>query len=38
MYYMNHIDFFSVDANVCAQKFLKCTCPSFDLVTPPKNI
>ena len=30
----NRIDFFSIHANVCAQKSLKCTCPGLDPVTP----
>ena len=34
MYYINHTDFFSVYANVCAQKSLKRTFPGFDPVTP----
>ena len=33
-YYINHIDFFSIHANVCAQKSLKRTCAGFDPVTP----
>ena len=34
MYYINDIDFFSINANMCAQKPLKHTCPDFDPVTP----
>ena len=34
MHHVSHIDFFSINANVCAQKSLKCTCPGFDPVTP----
>ena len=33
---VNHIDSFLVHSNVCAQKYLKCTCPSFDPVKPLK--
>ena len=33
MHYINHIDFFPVHANVCAQKSLKCTSPVFNPVT-----
>ena len=32
MYYINYIDFFSIDANLCAQKHLKRTSPGFDSV------
>ena len=38
MYYINPIDFFSIDVNVCAQKSLKPICPGFDLITPPDCI
>ena len=34
MYYINHIDFYSVHANMCAQKSLKRTCPGFDQIMP----
>ena len=34
MYYIHHIDFFSIHTDVCAQKFLKHTSPGFDSVTP----
>ena len=33
MYYINHIDFFSIHVNACAQKSSKRTCPGFDSVT-----
>lgn len=32
--YINHIDFFSIEANVCAQKSLKRTCPGSNPVMP----
>ena len=31
---INHIGFFSIYDNVCAQKSLKHTCPGFDSVVP----
>ena len=34
MYYINHIDSFSIHSNVCAQKSVKRTCQGFDPVTP----
>lgn len=34
MYYINHIDCFSIHANFCSQKSLKHTCPCFDSVVP----
>ena len=34
MYYIHHINFFSIHANVCAQKSLKRTSPGFDSVAP----
>ena len=34
MYYINHIDSFSIHAHVCAQKSFKRTSSGFDLVTP----
>ena len=34
MRYVNHIDFFSIYDNVCAQKSLKRTWPGFDRVMP----
>ena len=34
MHHINHIDFFSINANVCAQKSLKRICTGFDPVTP----
>ena len=33
---VNHTDSFLVHSNVCAQKYLKCACPSFDPVKPLK--
>ena len=34
MFHINHINFFLIHVNVCAQKSLKCTCPASDPVTP----
>ena len=34
VYYVNHIDFYSIHDNECAQKSFKRNCPSFDLVMP----
>ena len=34
MHYINCIDFFSVQANMCAQISLKYSCPNFDPLTP----
>ena len=34
MYYIHHINFFSIHATVCARKSLKRTFPGFDSVTP----
>ena len=38
MYYINHVDFFLIHIDVCAQKSFKRTCPDFDPVTPLKSI
>ena len=37
MHYINRIDFPSIDAYVCAEKYLKRTCLGFDQVTPLMN-
>ena len=34
MYHSSGTNFFSIHANVCAQKSWKITCPGFDPVTP----
>ena len=38
MYYVNHIDFFSIDANVSDQKSLNRTSPDFAPITPPHRV
>ena len=38
MFHINHTDFFSIHANVCAQKVLKRMCPASDTVTALNNI